>query len=186
MNIILRDYESVWPDVWLQNKCRSLWPIFHGPLMLPYILKTVRCMKIILWDYESVWHGIWPQNNNVVHCDLYFIVQWFCLIPWRLWYMSTILWDYESVWHYVWPKYKRMSLWPIFHGPAILPYILKIIQWLNMILWDSTFLLWKQLRSDFGQPCDSEVKVSMTYISQSSDFALYLENCLMYEHHTLG
>ena len=41
-----------------------------------------------------------------------------------------------------------------------------------------------------GQTCLSlvghEVKVSMTYISQSSDFVLYLEDYLMYEHHTLG
>ena len=29
-----------------------------------------------------------------------------------------------------------------------------------------------------------EVKVSMTHISRSSDFALNLEDCLMYEHHT--
>ena len=29
MNIILWDYGSVWPDVWPQNKCRSMWPIFH-------------------------------------------------------------------------------------------------------------------------------------------------------------
>ena len=46
--------------------------------------------------------------------------------------------------------------------------------------------------SDMAQPCDidlcvgHEVKVSMTYISQSSDFALYLEDYLMYLHHTLG
>ena len=26
----------------------------------------------------------------------------------------------------------------------------------------------------------------MTYISWSSDFELYLEDCLMYEHHTSG
>ena len=31
-----------------------------------------------------------------------------------------------------------------------------------------------------------EVKVSMTHISRSTDFALYLEDYLMYEHHTLG
>ena len=31
-----------------------------------------------------------------------------------------------------------------------------------------------------------EVKVSMTYISRSSDFVLYLEEYLMYVHHTLG
>ena len=30
------------------------------------------------------------------------------------------------------------------------------------------------------------MKVSMTYISQSSDFALYLEDFLIYDHHTLG
>ena len=31
----------------------------------------------------------------------------------------------------------------------------------------------------------SEMKVSMTYISQSSDFALYLEDDLMDEHQSL-
>ena len=31
-----------------------------------------------------------------------------------------------------------------------------------------------------------EVKVSMTYISQCSDFDLYIEDCFMYVHHTLG
>ena len=31
-----------------------------------------------------------------------------------------------------------------------------------------------------------EVKASMTFISRSSDFAIYLEDYLMYVHHTLG
>ena len=31
-----------------------------------------------------------------------------------------------------------------------------------------------------------KVKVSMTYITRSINFALYLEDCLMYVHHTLG
>ena len=127
MKIILWDYESVWPDVWPQNKARSLWPIFYCPVILPYSLKTVWCMNIILKDYESVWNDIWPKNKctslwplfhgpvilpyilktifdictpyfgimsqydptfdlkiNVGHCDLYFMVQWFCLISWRL------------------------------------------------------------------------------------------------------
>ena len=74
--------ESVWPNIWPQNKCRSLWRTFHGPVILPYIL-TICCMNIILWDYESVWHDSWPQ----IKCrSLWpnFMVQWFCLIPWRL------------------------------------------------------------------------------------------------------
>ena len=113
-------FESVWPDVWpKKNKCRSLWPIFHGPMILPYFLKTIWCMNylklwvsmaqslhlkkckslwpifhspvtlcyilktfwcmIILWDYGSEWPDIWPRIN-VGHCDLYFMVQWYCYI----------------------------------------------------------------------------------------------------------
>ena len=80
MNTIL--WESVWPDVWSKNKCRSLWPIFYGSVILPYIL-TVWCLNIILQDYESVWPDIWPQNKcgSLWHI---FHVQWFCLISWRL------------------------------------------------------------------------------------------------------
>ena len=73
-------YFRIWHDIWPKNKCRSLWSIFHGPVILPYILKNICCMNIILQDYESVW----PDIINVGHCDLYFMVQWFCLISWRL------------------------------------------------------------------------------------------------------
>ena len=34
---------------------KSLWSIFYGPVILPYILKTIWCMYIVLWDYKSVW-----------------------------------------------------------------------------------------------------------------------------------
>ena len=46
MNILLLDYESVWPEVWFQSKCtcRSQWPIFHGPVFFPYILKCFSCV----------------------------------------------------------------------------------------------------------------------------------------------
>ena len=69
--------------VWPKNKCRSLWPIFHGPVILPYILNTVWCMNIILQDYESLW-PMFDLKINVGHCDLYIVVQWFCLISWKL------------------------------------------------------------------------------------------------------
>ena len=39
--------------------------------------------------------------------------------------------------------------------------------WLNLVTWN----------------CGQEVKVSMTYIAQSSDFALYLDDYLMYEYY---
>ena len=71
--------------------------------------------------------GSWSEGQH----DLYFMFQWFCLIHFSwLFYVCSIyiiLWEYESAWHNVWPKNKCRSLWPIFHGPVILPYILKTI-----------------------------------------------------------
>ena len=57
--------KTTWADSWSDFghpcdihlwvvKWRSAWPLFHGPVILPYILKTVWCMNIILLDYESV------------------------------------------------------------------------------------------------------------------------------------
>ena len=134
MNTILWDFESVWPDVQPKNNCRSLWPIFHSPVILPYILKTIWYMNFIRWDYESVWPDVWPKIN-VGHCDLYFMVQWFCLISWKE--LNFILWDYESVWPDVRPQNIYMSVWPIFHGPVILPYTLKMVWALNIIFCDN-------------------------------------------------
>ena len=135
MNTILWDYESVWPDVWPKNKCRSLWPIFHGPVILPYILKTIWYKTTILWDYESVWPDVLPKNK----CrSLWLIFHGPVILPINLktiWYMNTILWDFESIWPDVWPKNKCRSLWPIFHGPVILPYILKTIYVWTPLFW---------------------------------------------------
>ena len=84
-----------------------LWPIFHGPVILPYILKTIWCIDIIIWDDVSVWPKVLPQNRyrslwtsyfgikgqydltfdlkiNVGLCDLYFMVQWLRLVSPRL------------------------------------------------------------------------------------------------------
>ena len=114
-------------------KWRSAWPKFHSPVILPFILKTMWRINIIIWDYESVWWHF-DLKINVGHCDLYFMVQWFCHILKTLWCMNIILWDYESVWPAMWPQNKCMSLWPIFHGPVILPYILKTLWCIN--IWD--------------------------------------------------
>ena len=86
--IILLHNESVWHEVWPQNKCRSLLPIFYGPVILPCILKTI-------WVWTS-YFGIMGQCDqtfdlkiNVGHCDLYFMVQEFCLMSWRLFDVCT-------------------------------------------------------------------------------------------------
>ena len=76
-------YESVWHDIWPQNKCRSLWPIYHGPVTLLYILKTIWHVNPILRDYESVWPDVWPQNICSTLWPI-LMVQWLCLISWKL------------------------------------------------------------------------------------------------------
>ena len=50
-------------DLWVM-KWRSAWPIFHGSVILPYILKTIWCMNMIVWDNGSVWPDVWPQNKR--------------------------------------------------------------------------------------------------------------------------
>ena len=50
---------------WPHNKCRSKWPILHGPLILPYILKLFLCPPTskklrghqLLWSWGAYWFG---------------------------------------------------------------------------------------------------------------------------------
>ena len=81
--IILMDYESVWPKVWPENICRSLWPTFHGPMNFLYILKDIWCInKLYLWIMSQ-----YDLITNVDHSNLYFSVQWFCLISWKIFHV---------------------------------------------------------------------------------------------------
>ena len=75
------DITSMWPNEWPLTISRSLWPIFHGSVILPYILNT------ICWI--NVTPGILVPCDPIIDvkiylcwCDLYFMVQWFCLISW--------------------------------------------------------------------------------------------------------
>ena len=194
-------------------KRRSPWPIFHSPVILPYILKTIWCMTIILWDYEfhlkidighcdlyfmvqwfclKSWRlfGVWTSyfrnmsqydttfdlKINVGHCDLYFMVQWFCLISWRLFDIWTL---YSGIMR----QYESMFDLKINVGHCDLYFMVQwfcLISWshMNSILWDYKSV-WPDVRPQ-------NKYVTVTYISWSSDFALYLEDCLIYEHCTLG
>ena len=91
MNIILWDYGSVWPDIWSQNKCMLLWPIFNGPVILPYVSKTIWWMSVIFSDNETGWPKLWPQNKDrstgpLFH-DLVILLKIFKII----WWMNIIV-----------------------------------------------------------------------------------------------
>ena len=124
-------------DVWTsyfgikgQNKCRSMWPVFHGPVTLSYISKTIWCMSVIFSGNETVWPKVWPQSKYkstwpIFHC-LVILLNIFQII----WWMNII----GSVWHIHWPYQVYVGQWPIFYGQAILLHILKTIWWRNIAL----------------------------------------------------
>ena len=76
--------------------------------------------------------GSWSEGQH----DLYFTVQWFCLISWRLFNVCTSYFGIMNQYDPTFDLKLNVGHWPIFHGP--------------------------------------------------SDFALYLEDYLMCEHHYLG
>ena len=168
------DITSLWPDYWRQNISLLVWPIFHGSVILPYILNTICWINVtprILLPCD-------PMNDHLLYlgqCDLYFMVQWFFLISWILfvgsmshlgyyflvtrlltskyisvgvtyisWFSDFALyleyylldkchtWDITSMWPNEWPLTVSRSLWPVFHGSVILPYILNTICWINV------------------------------------------------------
>ena len=70
---------SLWHKDWPHQICIGQWPLFHGPVILCNILKTIRWSNVIL--------GIMDQCDTKIDLlkylwvnDLYFMVQWFCLI----------------------------------------------------------------------------------------------------------
>ena len=68
------------------------------------------------------------------------------------------------------------------HGPYFKVQWFCLISWRLFDVWTSYFVIMSQ--SD--PTCDLKINVTVTYISWSSDFALYLEDSLMYVHHTSG
>ena len=99
-------------------------PLFKSPhmnIISPFDIWTsyLQIMKC----YDTVF----DLNMNVGHYDIYFMVQWFCFISERPFDMNITPPDYEMVWPDNSPQYECTALWPIFHGPVILPYFWKPI-----------------------------------------------------------
>ena len=107
MNIIIRDYESVWPNDDLkinvtyisrsfgfalyQNKYRSTLSLCHGLVILLIIFKIIWWVNIIVGimdqcDAESdLAKYMWVS-------DLYFMVHWFCLLSLSLIFLYIKKW----------------------------------------------------------------------------------------------
>ena len=139
---IMSQYDTTFD---LKVNVGQFWPIFHGPVILPYILKTIWYMNTILWDYESVWPSVWPKIN-VGRCDLYFMVQWFFLISWKLFSSWTSYFGTMS-------EYDPMSDLKIFKGHCDLYFMVQwfcLISWRLFVVWTLYFAIMSQCNVAFA------------------------------------
>ena len=98
----------------------SLWPIFHGLVILLNIFMIIWWMNIIV---GSVWHIDWPYQVYVGHWPIFYGPAILLHIWKTVWWRNVVLeimdqCDSKSDHIYV-------GQWPIFYGPAILLHILK-------------------------------------------------------------
>ena len=83
----------MWHKHWTETIGVGQLPIFHGPLILPYILKT-------MWYIIAVIGIVVPCDAKIylIKCmwvnDLHFMVQWFCLLSWRLFDGLMLYWRF--------------------------------------------------------------------------------------------
>ena len=131
------------------------WPIRHGPVILPYILKT------IWWNIGSMWCKDLPHKMHEGQWHTFHGPVILSYILKTIWWINVILGDEDSMWYKHWTETIYVNQWPIFHGPAVLPYILKTIWWDKCHNWNIGSM-WCRLTT-------WNVYGSVTYISWSSD-----------------
>ena len=72
---------------------RSWWSTFHAPGILPYILTSI-CWRNVIPRILVSYDPIIDLKIYLGQCDVYFMVQWFCLISWILFDGETSFLDY--------------------------------------------------------------------------------------------
>ena len=93
------DITSMWPNEWPLTISRSLWPIFHGSVILPYILNTICWINVtpgILLPCD-------PMNDHLLylgHCDLYTLQRRYnavvgCHEHWPRYTWSALYWTWQ-------------------------------------------------------------------------------------------
>ena len=144
----------------------------------------VQWFCLISWRLFDVWtilFGIMSQYDpkfdlkiNIGHYDLYFMVKWFCLISWRLFDVCTSYFGSMNQYHQM--------------------FDLKInVGHCDLYSWSSDFVLYRRLFDAwtllFGIMSQYDPKLYLKINIGHCDLyfmALYLDDYLMYEHHTLG
>ena len=150
------------------------WPTFHGPMILSYILKTTWWINVVLVILISVTQTL---NWN------YYVDQW------PIFHGPAILpYIFKTIW---WTDVIIGILDPYDANFYQIKYILVsdlhfMVHWFCLISWrlfDGLMLYWRYWYK-VTQPLNwNYICRSVTYISWSSNFALYLEDYLMDKCH---
>ena len=148
----------MWHKNWTETVGVGQRSIFHGLVIFALYLEDYLMDKCYNWNTGSMWCKDLPKKCLWVS-DLHFMVQWFCLLYWRLFDGLIFFWSYWFNDKY-WTETIYVGQWPAFHGPVILPYILKTIWLTNVIV----VILWYKDTMYVGQRPTFRGAVILTYI----------------------
>ena len=89
---------SMWCKDFLHKMYVRQWPTFHGPVILSYTLTFWWRIVVLTIYWFSATLGLTYKYICVVS-DLYFVVQWFCLISSILFDEQASFFGFGSVWY---------------------------------------------------------------------------------------
>ena len=140
--------------------CLISWSLFDGFIL--YWRYWFSVTQTLNWNYicRSVTYISW-SSDFVLYLEDYLIGK-------------CHNWNIGSMWWKDLPHKMYVGHWPTFHGPVILSYILKTTWWINVVL---------EILIQSDTNIEQKLYMSVTYISWSSDFALYLEDYMMDKCH---
>ena len=125
--------------------------------------------------YEQYYLRLWVSITQSLTSRLYFMVQWFCIISWRLFDVCTSYFGSMKQYDQTFDLKNNVGHCDLYSMVQRFCLISWRLFWcMNIIIWDYESVWPKVLPQD---------KYRSLW---PSDFVLYLEDYLMYEHHTLG
>ena len=124
----------MWHKHWTETIYVGQWPT-HGPVILPYILKTIWWTNVIIGVLDpcdadlphKMYVGMWPTFHGPSDSVLYiedFLMEECCTED----IQCDSNFDLQIFMYCV-------CQWPIFCVTVILPYMFNTISWTSLILW---------------------------------------------------
>ena len=96
-----------------------MWPIFHGPVTLSCISKTIWCMCVIVSDNETVWPKLWPQSKYKSTWPIFHGLMILLNIFKIIWssHLISVPYPWRSSGHHRWRCNNTFPFFPVFRCP---------------------------------------------------------------------